>query len=67
MGPYSPSGPVLSPAITAALILPTRDVNDTYIEKTPRKLKFAKKSAKVSYSLYSTTEQLLRILGDIRI
>ncbi len=37
---------------------PTGDVNDTYVEKTPRKCQFAKKFAKVYHSLYSSTEQL---------
>ncbi len=37
---------------------PTNDLNDTYVEKTPRKFQFGKKSAKVYRSLYSSTEQL---------
>ncbi|MFN9903079.1 MAG: hypothetical protein ACK55Z_30775 [bacterium] len=30
----------------------------TYVEKTPRKFQFGKKSAKVYHCLYSSTEQL---------
>jgi hypothetical protein len=37
---------------------PTSDINDTYVEKTPRKSQFGKKSAKVNHCLYSSTEQL---------
>jgi hypothetical protein len=48
----------MSPALTAALILPEIYVNDTYVEKTPRKFQFGKKSAKVYHCLYSSTEQL---------
>jgi hypothetical protein len=37
------------------LLLP---VNNTYIEKTPRKFEFGKKSAEVYHCLYSSIEQL---------
>ncbi len=37
---------------------PTSNVNHTYVKKTPRKCQFAKKSAKVCHSLYSSIEQL---------
>ncbi len=37
---------------------PTGDFNDTYVEKTPRKFQFDKKSAKVYHCLYNLTEQL---------
>jgi hypothetical protein len=37
---------------------PTWDLNDLYVEKTPGKSQFGKKSAKVYHCLYSSTEQL---------
>jgi hypothetical protein len=37
---------------------PTSDVNDTYVEKTPRKFQFGQKSAKVFHCLYSSIEHL---------
>jgi hypothetical protein len=37
---------------------PTSDINDIYVEKTPRNVPVGKKSAKVYHCLYSSIEQL---------